>query len=623
MTLTELIGKYNVDDIEKGIVSNYLKVNAVAKSDHPYFKSYLNSFSPSIEFCSDIESLRHTSLADLAVDLELLIPAEDRETNGAFFTPQIIVDFIIQSIHPAEKAKVIDISCGSGAFLLGILRYYKNTYGKTISEIVSENLFGVDLLDYNVRRSKILIMLFGLSCGEVVKESSIKVECDNSLTRNWKYEYDAVIGNPPYVKFQDMRDETRDLLLSKYETTSFGTFNLYFAFFEIGHRLLKSNGTLGYITPNNYFTSLSGESLRKYFQDNNLVTRIVDFNSTKVFDVQTYTAITFLTKTRQTSIEYARIKHGQSVGDFLDSASYTTNPYSELNIKKWRLLCDNERAVISRVESAGDSIGKLFNIAVGIATLKDEAFFILPYKEDKDFYYCNNKYSSSFAVEKSVTRPLVKISTIKEPNDLLLNQRRIIFPYIIKNGAASAISEADMKKRFPKCYEYLVSVREVLKQRGKGKHEYSPFFAYGRTQGLNKHGIKVYTPTFSQYPRFIFDDNRDSLFTNGYALFYNESDNGDFGLFAPEHAPITYEENHDVLIKILNSGLMHFYVSRTSVSIEGGYPCYQKNFIEKFTIPEISVKDINQLRALSSQEEIDAFLLNLYQINFPAPNLWE
>ena len=226
-------------------------------------------------------------------------------------------------------------------------------------------------------------------------------------------------------------------------------------------------------------------------------------------------------------------------------------------------------------------------------------------------------------MEKSITRPLVKISTIKEPNDLLLNHRRIIFPYIIKNGAASAISETDMKKRFPKCYEYLLTVRDVLKQRGKGKHEYSPFFAYGRTQGLNKHGIKVYTPTFSQYPRFIFDDNRDSLFTNGYALFYNESDSSDLGLFAPEHAPITYEENHDVLIKILNSGLMHFYVSRTSVSIEGGYPCYQKNFIEKFTIPEMSVKDINQLRALSSQEEIDAFLLNLYQINFPAPNQWE
>lgn len=623
MTLTELIGKHNVEDIEKGIVANYLNVNAITKTGHPYFKSYLKGFSPSKELISDIESLQHSSLADLAVDLELLIPSEDRETNGAFFTPQIIVDFIIQSIHPAEKAKVIDISCGSGAFLLGILRYYKNTYNKTVSEIVSDNLFGVDLLDYNVRRSKILIMLYGLSYGEIIEYSTIKVECDNSLTRSWKQDFDAVIGNPPYVKFQDMKDETRNLLLSKFETTSFGTFNLYFAFFEIGHRLLKSGGSLGYITPNNYFTSLSGESLRKYFQDNNMVNRIVDFNSTKVFDVQTYTAITFLSKECQKDIKYARIKHGQSVSSFLESASFTPNPYSELSIKKWRLLCDNERAIISRVECAGESIGKLFNIAVGIATLKDEAYFILPYKEDKDYYYCKNKYSTSFVVEKAVTRPLVKISTIKEPDDLKLNQRRIIFPYIVKKGAASIISEVDMQKRFPMCYEYLLSVRDVLKQRGKGKHEYTPFFAYGRTQGLNKHGIKVYTPTFSQFPRFIFDNNRDSLFTNGYALFYNEPTSSEFGLFVPEQALVTYEENHDVFIKILNSGLMHFYVSRTSVSIEGGYPCYQKNFIEKFTIPEMTEKDISNLRALTVQEEIDAYLLNLYQINFPAPNLWE
>lgn len=623
MLLTELIGKYNVDDIEKGIVANYLRVNAIDKSSHPFFSRYLNCFVPSKELTSDIESLQHTSLAELAVDLELLIPTEDRETNGAFFTPQIIVDFIIQSIKPSTKAKVIDISCGSGAFLLGVLRYFNCTYKKPISEIVANNLYGVDLLDYNVRRSKILIMLYGLSCGEIVEEKAIKVVCDNSLTRAWSHKYDAVIGNPPYVKFQDMKDDTRNLLLSKFETTSFGAFNLYFAFFEIGYKILKEKGTLGYITPNNYFTSLSGESLRKYFQDNNVVSRIVDFNSTKVFDVQTYTAITFLTKNRQNSIEYSRIKHGQPIPVFLESAIYTSNLYSDLNVKKWRLLCDNEREVISRVENAGEPIGKLFNIAVGIATLKDEAFFIMPFKEDDMYYYCNNKYASSFPIEKGVTRPLVKISTIKEPQDLALNQRRIIFPYKAENNVVCAIPEDEMKKRFPKCYEYLLSVRDVLKQRGKGKHEYTPFFAYGRTQGLNKHGIKVYTPTFSQYPRFIFDSNRDSLFTNGYALFYNESDEANMGLFAPERAPITCEENQDVLVKILNSGLMHFYVSKTSVSIEGGYPCYQKNFIEKFTIPDISDDDVAKLRNAESQEDIDSALLRLYQINFPVPNLWE
>jgi hypothetical protein len=66
---------------------------------------------------------------------------------------------------------------------------------------------------------------------------------------------------------------------------------------------------------------------------------------------------------------------------------------------------------------------------------------------------------------------------------------------------------------------------------------------------------------------------------------------------------------------------MHYYVSKTSVSIEGGYPCYQKNFIEKFTIPEFSESEIELLRSLNDKEEIDDFLIEKYQINVFAGNL--
>ena len=66
---------------------------------------------------------------------------------------------------------------------------------------------------------------------------------------------------------------------------------------------------------------------------------------------------------------------------------------------------------------------------------------------------------------------------------------------------------------------------------------------------------------------------------------------------------------------------MHYYVSKTSVSIEGGYPCYQKNFIEKFSIPLFSVEEINILKSLNDKTEIDDFLIEKYQLNFPVPNL--
>ena len=56
---------------------------------------------------------------------------------------------------------------------------------------------------------------------------------------------------------------------------------------------MKDSGALGYITPNNYFTSLAGVQLREYLGLNKLVEKIVDFNHLKIFEAQTYTAITF------------------------------------------------------------------------------------------------------------------------------------------------------------------------------------------------------------------------------------------------------------------------------------------------------------------------------------------
>ena len=257
---------------------------------------------------------------------------------------------------------------------------------------------------------------------------------------------------------------------------------------------------------------------------------------------------------------------------------------------------------------------------MGIATLKDEAYFIDITDEDDSCYICNNKYSKSFRIEKGITKPLVKISNIKNPDMLAHNSKRIIFPYTVRNGIANVILEDVMRTVYPNCYDYLLQVKEVLGTRGKGKCNYSPFYLYGRSQGLNKSAAKIYTPTFSQYPRFIFDSMEDSLFTNGYALFFKDKEPAD--LFSNSNNAIS-TDNVDVILKILNSGLMHFYVKKTSVSIEGGYPCYQKNFIEKFSIPALSQSDIDAIRSADDRENIDTLLINLYQIKRPVPNLWE
>ena len=613
LSLPSLLSKYSIEDIEGNIIKKFVDDNNLDYQSSDYLKKYLSAVTLHDEIMNYLSALKHSKLEEIVVDMELLMPSCDKKTNGAFFTPQYIVDYIISTVAPGENAKVIDPSCGSGAFLLGIIRYYISRYGKSVNEIVKENLYGADILDYNTRRSKILIAITGILNNEVVKEENINVITTDSLKHDWPVVFDAVVGNPPYVKFQDLDDITRTFLLNNYQTTKLGTYNLYFAFFELGLKILSSEGKLGYITPNNYFTSLSGKPLRSFFQSHQSIYQIIDFDATKVFDVQTYTAITFMNKKRNECIQYDRIERGENSEEYLQNISLSTNSYEDISVDKWRLLCGVERHNIKALENSGDRLGNIVNIAAGIATLKDAVYFIDPIEEDSKYYFIS-KPTGDFKIEKELTKSLVKISDMKTDKDIIDNKRRIIFPYSIEKGKAIVLSEDRMKEEYPGCYEYLLSVKDILEGRGKGKHIYSPFYMYGRSQGLNRYGARIYTPTFSLKPRFLLDKTHDGFFTNGYGLYFKQ----ETGVFTN---PLSLEENADVLLKIINSSLMDYYVLKTSVAIEGGYPCYQKNFIERFTIPTLTFEQIEELRNMQDSNSIDEYLCKLYQINLLSPNL--
>ena len=427
------------------------------------------------------------------------------------------------------------------------------------------------------------------------------------------------MGKPPYVKFQDLTDDTRINLAKQWTTIEGGTFNLYFAFFELGYKLLKPEGKLGYITPNNYFTSLAGEALRKFFHLQKCVTRIVDFSYKKVFDAQTYTAITFLNKKKNESITYDRIKNYQNPESFLTDVNGSPNDLSNLNFKKWRLLKTDEQENIRIIESIGLPIGKLFDICVGIATLKDDIYFIDGSFEKNSYYIKTTEYGV-FEIEKEITKPVYKISDFKNQEEVERNTRKIICPYKIKNGIAFAIPEKEFMHDFPKCYSYFEAEKDNLVKRDKGKVNYEPFYAWGRTQGLTRTGKKILNPTFSKQPRFLLVEEESGFFTNGYGLYFKKQEEN-IPLFVENLNPLTRIENIEVVQKILNSYVMHYYISKTSVSIEGGYPCYQKNFIEKFTIPILSKAEVNLLHSINRKQEIDDFLIDKYQLKVLAGNL--
>jgi hypothetical protein len=609
----DLISKFDILDLEKHFIWQFIEFEGLDYSKNDIVMSYLSGFDLNAELAESVKKLEIESLDILVSYLEILIPPQERRKNGAFFTPRYIIDFIIRHISPQEFARNLDPSCGCGAFLIGLARYYKTKFGKPVARTIKENIFGADILSYNIRRARILLALLATQSGENLSLEDINLAIQNSLKAEWTKVFPQVtsgiftniVGNPPYVKFQDLDEEDRKFLLSKWVTTADGSFNLYFAFFELGHNLLSDSGMVGYITPNNYFTSLSAKPLREFFQKERCLSTIIDFSHQKIFDTQTYTAISFLTKRDNPVIYYAKIEDTQKPEDFLELYAASPNLLDDLKSSKWRLLRGTDRENVKKIESHGTPLGKIVDICVGIATLKDDLYFI-DGKSQQNGFYTTSFDNKTFLIEPEITKKIFKISDFVTQEECDANTRRIIFPYETTGTKATPIPEDRLRSEFPNCYAYFLAIKELLGKRDKGKKVFEPFYVYGRTQGLAKSGLKLLTPTFSRAPRFFFANDPKALFCNGYGLFFKEKQK------TVSHA-LSTEKRSLVLQKVLNSALMDYYVSSTSVSIQGGFPCYQKNFIERFCIPDFTKEEQKQILELSPKD-LDTFLFSHYNL---------
>lgn len=612
--IEKLLTTYEIQEIEVAFIQIFIELNNIKVSKNELIKLILSKNSDKANnLRSKIKrNFQKIDLYDLINIFELLIPARDRKLNGAFFTPKIITEFITNNTIKSQNEKICDPSCGCGAFLIEAANYINVKYKKNIVDIIENNLHGVDIANYSTDRAKILLTLLALQKNEDKKNINFNIYTANSLKSNWseifpniarQNGFDIIIGNPPYVKFQDLNIEIRKDLNKNWLTLKNGTYNLYFAFFELGIKMLNTKGILAYITPNNYFTSLAGIDLRNYLESNRFINKIVDFNHLKVFNAQTYTCITFLKKEKREHFLYERIDEYKNL-DNLDNIKYSVMNYSDLNNKKWRLLKESDQANIKNIENVDNKLGNIVDIRVGVATCKDSVYFI-DGNTYENGYYKKDYNGKIYLIESEITKPIAKISDFKNQAELESNKRRIIFPYKKNNGDVKIIHENELKIEYPECYKYLIVAKKELATRDKGKVEYPQWYSYARTQGLNFIGEKLFTPTFSSEPRFLKEKDAESMFCNGYAIFIKKKAD----LFS-------LNQNLDLhtLAKILNSKIMDYYIKRTSVSIEGGYPCYQKNFIELFGIPNFTNEEVNYLKKEEDKNKIDEFLIRKYEI---------
>ena len=94
---------------------------------------------------------------------------------------------------------------------------------------------------------------------------------------------------------------------------------------------------------------------------------------------------------------------------------------------------------------------------------------------------------------------------MKQDDNIDNSKRFIIFPYVKNKHGYTLIDENVFKSVYPLTYLCLSLQKDKLDSRDKGKRNPQGWYAYGRTQGLNKYGKKLLFPTFSNNPKFIFN----------------------------------------------------------------------------------------------------------------------
>ena len=110
--LNDLVSNQDLTSLERHLVYQYLSAKKLNLKKSPILTEYFRGFEQDIKLFFDVSSLEIETIKDLENHLELIIPPNDRKLNGAFFTPDYIIDFIINEIKPQENDKNLDPSCG-------------------------------------------------------------------------------------------------------------------------------------------------------------------------------------------------------------------------------------------------------------------------------------------------------------------------------------------------------------------------------------------------------------------------------------------------------------------------------------------------------------------------------
>ncbi|MDE7097382.1 MAG: Eco57I restriction-modification methylase domain-containing protein, partial [Muribaculaceae bacterium] len=278
-------------------------------------------------------------------------------SHGDVFTSPVVVSFMLDLLEylPEKDLSAISVlepSCGEGIFLLEIQRRLVKSskiYGFDPVEVFTKNIFACEIdrdkLDRCIKQLQ--------SCMPSFKPQNLNNE--DFLFSSWNVKFDIVIGNPPYVRYENIDPLKRDLYKKEFTTFHYRA-DLYVLFFEHSLRFLSENGKHCFICSDRWLKNEYGKKLRALISDRFNMEYLIDAERIKAFKdaVLAYPAITIITNTRNKyRIKTATISE---LEELLNPIEYVEKRYSEHDNWCEIFLNSNTEGLLG-IEEQGFSIG--------------------------------------------------------------------------------------------------------------------------------------------------------------------------------------------------------------------------------------------------------------------------
>ena len=256
--------------------------------------------------------------------------------------------------------------------------------------------YGVDLHEEAVMLAQLSLWLETAEKGRKLSDLGDRIKAANSLTADWAAlfpgtAFDAVIGNPPYVRMELFK-ELKPHLKTRFREVHEERADLYCYFFQLSFELLKEGGRYGVIVSNKWLKAKYGAPSRAYLKANAQIEALTDFGELPVFeDAAVMPLIVIAEKKTSGTTEALRFAQVAALPDTdhgldeLEQAHARAVPAAQLGAETWLLVDEAQGQVFARRAAKGITLRDYLGdtpICRGVVSGLNDAFYISEAQRD-------------------------------------------------------------------------------------------------------------------------------------------------------------------------------------------------------------------------------------------------